>query len=334
MEFTLAERLAAIEALRQEMISVAQAPHHPLLGRAQAENPWFFEPFIRQALANLIALIEPVALATWVRSYEPLPTAPKNVAVVMAGNVPMVGFHDALCVLLAGHHLQARLSSQDKVLMTWLLSFLKNETPVFTQAIEITERIHAPDAVIATGSDNSSRYFDYYFGKYPHIIRRNRTSLAIITGQETEEEMEGLAHDLFLYAGHGCRNVGKLLVPRGYDFAPVVQAANKLYGWLLDHSKYANNYDYQKAVAVINLIPLVDAHFFVMRESADLVAPTGAVFFSYYDSPEEVQTYLEMYKDKLQVVIGRGHEAFGGAQCPSLTDYADGVDIMAWLKEL
>lgn len=334
--FTLSERLAAFEALRMELLSISADLQHPLYAQAQAQNGWFVPRFVQASMQAIAQhMLQPTALATWAAQYDLSPSQPKNVAVIMAGNIPLVGFHDAMCVLLAGHHLRARLSSTDTVLMGYVLQFLKEETPVFANSITIINRISKPDAVIATGGDSSNLHFQYYFGKYPHLLRGNRSSVAVLTGQETEEDLEGLSHDVFMHFGLGCRSVSKLLVPADYDVHPLLQAFAH-YAWLGDTSKWGNNYDYQRAVALINTLPGLDAHFYLLRPSSDSSGPTSVLYYEEYKDQAHLQTLLKAVEAKTQIVVGKGPgmQPFGTGQQPACHQYADGVDTLAFLSSL
>ncbi len=217
--------------------------------RAYIQNNWFIPAFIDAAVDNITQnFLQAALLAPWLEAYPSLPGRPaKTVGVVMAGNIPLVGFHDFLCVFVSGHRLVMKPSTKDDVLLRHLVQVLLEWEPSLETSISFSGMLKECDAYIATGSNNSSRYFDYYFGKYPSIIRRNRTSVALLSGEETTEELGRLADDVQLYFGLGCRNVTKLYVPRGYDFVPVLDALRK-YQYFFDHNKYRNNYDYQLAI--------------------------------------------------------------------------------------
>ncbi|SDX60819.1 acyl-CoA reductase [Hymenobacter psychrophilus] len=339
---TYADRLAAFVALGQRLTALldpAQADElTELCIRARNNNPWFDAPNVRAALEGVAELLREEPLRQWAGRYRPEPQAPRLVGVVMAGNIPLVGFHDALCVLLSGHHLLAKLSSDDTLLMRWVLSELTRLEPRFADAVQLVERLNAADAFIATGSDNTARYFEYYFGKKPHIIRRNRTSLAILTGRETPHELGLLGADIFRYYGLGCRNVSKLYAPVGYSF-PLLLDALQPWHHVLHHNRYQNNYDYNKSILLVNAVPHLDSGFLLLTESARLVSPISVLHYSTYTTEIDLVDQLTDVAAQTQCLVSGGGQypgsfAFGRAQHPGLADYADGVDTMAFLADL
>ena len=296
-------------------------------------NGWFTQENVRASLKSLGDQLNSEALTAWVSEYRNS-AQPKRVALIMAGNIPLVGFHDFLCVLLSGNVAVCKLSSEDKTLLPALGEVLLQFVPELKDRIEFTTgRVVQLEAVIATGSDNSLKYFEQYFGKYPHIFRRNRTSVAVLAGEETTEEIHQLGHDIFDYFGLGCRNVSHLLLPEGFQL-------NRFFEGILDHShvvnnnKYANNYDYNKAIFLLNKQELLDNHFVLLKESKELFSPLAVIHFHYYSSQDDLTEYLETHKNQIQAIVGRGYIPFGKAQCPMLDDYADGVDTMRFLETL
>lgn len=260
------------------------------------------------------------------------PGTPKNVGLVMAGNIPLVGFHDFLCVLVSGHRQTVKLSSKDDVLLKHMVGKLLEWEPALGAYISFSDMLKNCDAYIATGSNNSSRYFEYYFGKYPSIIRRNRTSVALLTGAETGRELELLSDDVQLYFGLGCRSVTKLYVPRGYDFLPLLDALRK-YGFFFEHNKYRNNYDYQLAMYLMNSQFYMTNDSIVLLEQKGLFSPIGTLYYEFYEYGTDPGAELRENND-IQCIIGNGHLPFGTSQTPGLEDYADGVDTMAFLSTL
>lgn len=256
---------------------------------------------------------------------------------MLAGNIPLVGFHDLLSVLISGHHVQLKLSSKDSKLIQYLIKHLIWLEPAFEKIIKIKEnKLENFDAVIATGSDNSARYFEYYFGKYPNIIRKNRSSCVILNGNESEEEMEALGEDIFSYFGLGCRNVSKAFVPKGYDLAKILSRWES-YKEIIHHHKYCNNYDYQKSILLVNLIPFLDNGFILLQENEKLVSPISVLFYEYYTDQEDLEIKLNINKEKIQCIVGSNSLAtvpFGGAQYPEVWDYADNVDTLTFLEKL
>jgi len=304
------------------------------LETAYRKNNWFTPQFLQKATEQInTSYLQRDALKKMADHYFlDDPASVKTVGIVMAGNIPLVGFHDFLCVFLSGHRQRCKLSSKDDVLFSTLIQLLGNKFPAFKEYVSITERLNDCDAYIATGSDNSARYFEYYFGRYPSIIRKNRTSVAVLTGEETEEELSLLSDDLFMYFGLGCRNVTQIHIPRKYDFIPLL-ASMKKYSWCFDHNKYRNNYDYQLAIYIMNSMPYMTNDCIVMIENEIPFSPVGTLHFSYYD---DINERIEIFRtnQSIQAIIGSGGIAFGKAQSPSLTDYADGIDTMAFLLTL
>jgi len=316
-----------IKANEEEWQSAKQVAH--------IKNAWFTPEFINLASQNIAEeFLDRQKLEAWVNSYA-LPDVnehPENVGVVMAGNIPLVGFHDFLCVFISGHHLTIKPSQKDDVLLRHLVKKLYEWDITIQNIISFAEMLKGCDAYIATGSNNSGRYFEYYFSKYPNIIRKNRTSVAVLNGNETGEELDKLADDIQLYFGLGCRNVTKLFVPQGYDFMPLLEALKK-YEYFMDMHKYKHNFDYQLALLMMNNKFYMSSGGLVLTENVCSFSPVGQVNFEYYTSHEAV---LESLKDNadIQCAVGKGLIAFGQAQTPSLSDYADGVDTMQFLKSI
>lgn len=300
--------------------------------RASRENPWFIPEFIELASENIAScFLQKDKLENWAAAYN-VPSEEarqKNVGVVMAGNIPMVGFHDMLSVFISGHRCTIKLSSKDEILIKHLVNKLSewnNETGSY---ISFADRLTGCDAYIATGSNNTGRYFEYYFGKYPHIIRYNRTSVTVLDGTESLEELELLADDICLYFGLGCRNVTKLYVPKDYDFVPLL-ASLKKYSHFQYYHKYRHNYDYHLALLMMgNKFYMTDGTT-ILAENASLFTPVSQVNYEYYDNKEKIIQQVKESKD-VQALVGHGFVRFGEAQQPSLTDYADGMDTMKFL---
>jgi hypothetical protein len=254
------------------------------------------------------------------------------VGIVMAGNIPLAGFHDFLSVFVSGHRQIIKPSSKDFELIAKMVKMLAQWNPEVNEVVKIADQQKGCDAYIATGSNNSSRYFEYYFSKYPHIIRRNRTSVAILSGNETIADLEALADDVYLYFGLGCRNVTKLYVPTNYDFLPLLEAFKK-YNWLADNSKYKNNYDYQLAIMIINKIYYMTNGSLLLQENTGLFSPISQLHYEFYSDLNNVYAQLNNNQD-IQCVVGNDNIAFGQAQRPALNDYADKADILQFLLEL
>ncbi len=305
------------------------------VARAQNENAWFIPEFTNLA-ANAIAgeFLTKQVLSSIATEYglPDLPVSRKTVGIVMAGNIPMVGFHDWLCVFLSGHIAHVKLSSKDRILLPFLIKQLIQWEPAVEKQTVFSDLLKGCDAYIATGSDNSSRYFTQYFGKYPNIIRKNRTSVAVLDGTESAEELDKLADDTHLYFGLGCRNVTKLYVPRGYSFEGMLGAMKK-YGYFFDHSKYKNNYDYQLALHLLNNQYYMTNGSVLLSENNSIFSPISQLNYEFYEDRAELQQSLENNQG-IQCVVGHGNIPFGGAQRPGWKDYADGVDTMTFLVTL
>jgi hypothetical protein len=312
-----------------------------IIDKAGAQNPWFTQSSIIQSLGAIAGWLNKQTLNEWVnRYYLTNPVQVKEVAVIMAGNVPVVNFHDFLSVLITGHKFIGKLSSQDKVLLPFLAEKLIELDPNWKSFISFTEdRLTHFDAVIATGSNNTSRYFEYYLGKYPHIIRKNRNSIAILTGNESEEELKTLYNDVFQYFGLGCRNVSMFLVPKGYDF-PVLFDLWQGNPEPTDHNKYKNNYDYYRSLYLVNLQPFYDTGYVSVIRSESIASPISVLHYKEYEDLEEVNGFLKSQQDQIQCVVSAvSWDTFpnvlpGQAQCPSILDYPDGVDIVQFLLAL
>lgn len=304
-----------------------------IVERQFSYNGWFTKENVQQSLLALGNQLSEDQLNNWVSKYK-YSNQPKAVSLIMAGNIPLVGFHDFLCVLISGHKAICKLSSDDKTLLPALAEHLINFVPELKKRIVMTTgRIEEINAVIATGSDNSLKYFEQYFGKYPHIFRSNRTSLAVISGYESKEEIEALGKDIFDYFGLGCRNVSHIMFPEGYEINRFFEGVLP-YSEVINNNKYGNNYDYNKAVYLMNKELLLDNNFVLLRESELLFSPLAMVNYHYYKNEDEITSYIEKHIDEIQVVIGEKYTPFGQAQCPMLDDYADGVDTLEWLSSL
>jgi hypothetical protein len=332
-------RIQAFVQLGHKILDLLKEEENELFYRAENQNNWFTLENCKRAFEGLAFMLEEKSIRAWLEKYK-LPTegASKDVGVLMAGNIPAVGFHDLACVLLSGHTISAKLSSVDTVLMKWLIDQLISIEPSFESNIQISEMLKAKDAYIATGSDNSSRYFHYYFGKYPSLIRQNRTSVAILTGQETDQEILDLGKDVFLYFGLGCRNVSKVFVP-DKDILQRVLGLWEVYASVADHHKYHNNYDYNKSIYLVNNEPHLDNGFLLLKQDSQLVSPISVLFYEVYDGMEELELLISSQLDKIQCIVGntevfKNAISFGKAQSPGPEDYADGEDTLKFLLSL
>ncbi len=303
--------------------------------KAYSKNPWFIPEFIDHAASNIIEqFLQRNRLEAWAASYglQSQPVPPKRVGLVMAGNIPMVGFHDMLCIFISGHEQLIKLSSKDEILIPQLLNKLNEFDPAVSNYLTISEKLNGCEVYIATGGNNTGRYFEYYFGKYPNIIRKNRTSVAVLTGDETSEQLDALADDIQLYFGLGCRNVTKLYVPADYNFERLLEALKK-YDHFMDFHKYRHNYDYQLALLMMGNKFYMTNESILFSENKSLFSAVSQVHFEFYNDKEEVATSLRTNPD-LQCIIGRDFVPFGHGQKPGLADYADGVDTVKFLLSL
>lgn len=310
-----------------------------IFDKAEQQNSWFTRANVIFAFKSWSEALSKNNVQQWLSQYQlPQTTSPKKILIIMAGNLPLVGFHDLLCVLVTGHKAIVKLSSDDRVLLPYLITQIRTFAPEWAEAVAFTDdKVTEYDAVIATGSDNTARYFEYYFGKKPHIIRKNRHSVAVLTGEETPEELQDLGKDIFLYYGLGCRSVSKLFVPQGYDFDLLFQAIYP-YKDIIEEQKYANNYDYNKAVYLMSLYKLLENGFLLLKEDEHYGSPIATLFYEYYTNKEALKKKLATDREKIQCVVGHnfidGEIPFGQTQTPKLWDYADGVNTLTFLLNL
>ena len=308
--------------------------------RANGQNNWFTPANVKRAFHAISDhMLTADALTAWAAQYPSEPQTPKSIGVVMAGNIPAVGFHDLLCVLVSGHRILAKLSSQDIVLINYLIKKITEINPAFGEYITIAERLNAADAFIATGSDNTARYFDYYFGQRPHIIRRNRTSVGVLTGVESDEQLLALSEDVLSYFGLGCRNVSTVLIPDAEILQRFLRVTEALIPEYTSNHKYVNNYDYNKSIYLVNGVPHLDNCLLLMTEDDRLVSPISVLYYQTYATQAGLTAFLEQNAAKIQGVAAAdgwypGSVPFGKTQSPGLNDYADGVDTMAFLTSL
>ena len=303
--------------------------------RASQENSWFIPEFIDHASSNIArSFLKKDILENWANNYKLQTTNdnPQAIGIVMAGNIPLVGFHDFLCVFISGNKAVIKPSSKDRILLKHLIDKLIEWDREVKDLVQFAEMLKGCDAYIATGSNNSSRYFEYYFSKYPHIIRRNKTSVAILDGKETDTELEKLADDVYLYFGLGCRNVTKIYVPPKYDFLPMLSTFKK-YNDLVDHHKFKNNYDYNLALQILNKKYYMTNLSILLIEEPSIFSPIAQLNYGFYNNKKELYSRLESMDD-IQCIIGKDFISFGQAQTPAITDYPDGADTLKFLTGL
>ena len=298
------------------------------------ENGWFTGENTRHALGSIADMLRADTLEQWAAKYPIEEDGPAyTVGTILAGNIPMVGFHDLLCVLVSGHKVVAKSSHKDKRMLPLLAEQLITIDPAFVDRIRFVEKLENYDAVIATGSGNSARYFNRYFGDVPHIIRKNRYGVAVLDGTEEKDELEAFGEDIFRYFGLGCRNVAKMFIPRDFDLDRFFEGIYAHHP-VIQHNKYANNYDYHKAIWLLNEDEMLDNGFLLLREDENIGSPVGSLFYERYDSEEELENRLIDMAESIQCAVGHGGIPFGQAQKPAIDDYADNVDTMEFLSEL
>ena len=304
-------------------------------------NAWFTPQSVEHAVKSIGKMLNKEDLTQWLDKYDIDDEKPtKQVGLILAGNIPLVGFHDVLCVLISGNHALIKASTQDARLIKFVLNMLVKIEPEFQSRYSFIERLQNFDAVIATGSNNTSRYFDFYFSKVPNIIRKNRNSVAVLTENETTEQLYKLGHDIFDYFGLGCRNVSKLLVPEGYDFTPFFEAIQP-HENIINHHKYNNNYDYNKSIYLVNRNKHLDNGFLLVKEDERMVSPLAVIFYEQYKDTTSVEALLKRERENIQCIVSSADlkavnqvVSFGESQQPALWDYADGADTMDFLTKL
>lgn len=301
---------------------------------ANQKNGWFTEDEIKRALFGIAFMLDEKKLVTWLHNYSFDYIKPKNIGVVMAGNIPAVGFHDLLCVLISGNRIEAKLSSQDEELIKAITQQLINIEPALAQNIVFTKRpLKNIDAFIGTGSNNSARYFDYYFAKYPNIIRNNRTSVAIVTNDISDAELKALGNDIFFFYGLGCRNVTKVYFEEGLNLDRFFNAIVD-FGYVMDNKKYANNYHYYQTLFLMNHEKFLDNNFLILKEAEPLNAQVSVLHYQFFSSLEQLKLQLQLKEKEIQVIVSNQNLSFGQAQSPELWDYADGINTLEFLANL
>ncbi|MEB2785410.1 acyl-CoA reductase [Algoriphagus persicinus] len=331
-----AERISAFVQLGKKIKDLSAEELDELHWRAENNNNWFTKDSVESALHGISSMLSPEKMDAWLAIYdlEEVET-PKSIGLMLAGNIPGVGFHDLMCVILSGHQAVIKLSSSDEIFIKWIIEKLIGIDPRLEAQVRMEEMLKGMDAYIATGSDNSSRYFNYYFGKYPHVIRQNRTSVAVLTGDETTQDYINLGKDIFQFYGLGCRNVSKLYVKSKGQLQDLLGAL-EVYSPIALHHKYHNNYDYNKSIYLVNLEEHLDNGFLLLRESAELVSPISVLYYEVYENEGQLAEKLKKVNSKIQCVVGSGahRTPFGTAQNPEPWEYADEVDTLEFLLDL
>lgn len=324
----LDQRIALLSWLGDYMLA-----HETTWQQAQEQachvNSWFIPEHVIQAVENIATcFLQADLLEKWAQSYT-MPSQPCHVGIVMAGNIPLVGFHDFLSAFITGHYQHIKLSSKDNVLLLHLIQKLIQKEPSLSSYLHVETQLKNCDAYIATGSNNTSRYFEAYFAKYPHIIRKNRTSIAVLDGTESREDLEQLGEDIFAYFGLGCRNVTQIYVPEGYNFEPLLKALQK-YEYYMQYHKYKNNFDYHLSIFLLNNVPVLTNNSILLVENELPFAAVSVLHYQYYTDLTAL-THTLQNDERIQAIVGKNHIPLGNAQKPSLSDYADGVDTMQFL---
>ena len=344
MNDKLKDRVNALVRLGEEIRSDADLEN--MIARAASANPWFTEEYCRMAITAVTdKMLSREKLEQWLSRYEISDdeSAVKTVGIIMAGNLPLVGFHDFLCVYVAGYNVKVKLSGKDDVFFKYIYQKLMSIDPSLAAKSEIIERLDGFDAVIATGSNNSNRYFEYYFRNHPSILRKNRNSIAVLSGNETDEELYGLTDDIFMYFGFGCRNVSKLYVPEGYDITRLFPYFEK-YKWMHSHTKYMNNYDYNRTLLLMNRTEHLANEVIMIQENPAISSPVSVLYYEFYENADSLRDIVKLNLDNIQCVVASSSVGFlsdltdivkiGHTQQPELWDYADNVDTLQFLISL
>lgn len=324
-----AQKIDVLDTLGQKLNQWRE--DEEFLYRVESQNPWFIPQYTQLAIQNIVEqYLDKEKLKSWLSNYEEKDHH-STIGVITAGNIPLVGFHDILSAYMMGNSsIQLKISSKDQILSQRLIELWTSIDANFSSRLEVVERIHQCDKIIATGSNQTFKYFEAYFGKYKHVLRKNRTSIGVIHREITDEELNLLLDDVFLFFGLGCRNISKLWIERGFNLDRIFESSER-YKYFFEHSKYMNNYDYQRTLLLLNKIPHLSNNFFILREDLSLFTPISVVHYSYYDNVNEIADFIQKEQENLQCVIGKDYIPFGRAQSPTLSDYADGVDTIQFL---
>ncbi len=337
----LERRIGLLHWLREHLDPTRRQQLIPIIRRAQDSNPWFTFEHINIALDAWFDALQPEKIEKWLEPYRKSLESERDlltVGLVLPGNLPLVGLHDLICVMVSGHNAQVKLSSKDTVLMKWVLNLWYEAEPSIKEVIQEVDQLRDIDAIIATGSTHTMRVFKQYFGKYPNIIRGSRTSVAVLTGDETESDIIKLGYDVFTYFGFGCRNVSYIFAPKGYDWKNLLRIWDKHFINVTQHNLYMNNYDYNLSIFLLNKIPHLQGATVLIRESDKLFSPVSVVHVGYYENPEGVKFIIQSLSDSIQCVASNIEDLpykvpLGQTQYPQLWDYADHVDTMEFLLE-
>lgn len=336
--YDLQSQIQALKQFSRLLSSKSQhTPFKETAALAIQQNPWFTEASIAAALKAWEHALQPISIEKWLVNYQCTKT-PKRIGLILAGNIPFVGLHDLLCVLVSGHKAVIKTASDDTPLMRWVISLLVEAHPAWGEQVEFTEKMTGIDAIIATGSNNSSRYFEYYFKNIPHIIRKNRNSVAVLTGNETEADLVALGQDVFDYFGLGCRNVSKVYLAAGFDPTSLLAAWEPYRANLLQHNRYFNNFEYHLALLMVNRVKHFTNNALILLESEHMASPVSMLHYQFYANTEVLEKEIAGQIDQIQCVLSAngqfmGSLPFGQSQQPQLWEYADGVDSLAFLTQ-
>lgn len=329
--FVKRENIAQNDTFFDEFIAILQ--------KAEQQNTWFTSDNLQFTCHSWAQALTEEKITRWVKGYSFRKVPPKKILIIMAGNIPLVGFHDFLSVYVSGNQPIVKMSSDDKVILPFIAKYLQAVDPSLSKDFFVftDEKVSDFEAVIATGSNNTARYFEYYFANKPHIIRKNRNSVAVLTGSETPQELHHLGNDIFRYYGLGCRSVSKIFVPENYDFDLFFKAIFP-FSEIINQQKYANNYDYNKAVYLMSLYKLRENGFLMLKEDTGYASPIATLFYEYYSDENSLRLRLSDDKDKIQCIVSKGFTPdeipFGKTQEPQLWDYADKVDTLSFLENI
>ena len=331
----LKDRISLFSTLGEQIKADSKTFFGDTISKAQILNPWFSKSNIDTAISSITVMLEKDNLISWLSDYSIKEKEIKTILLIMAGNIPFVGFHDLLCILISGNKAIIKMSSKDNVLMKSIIDQIIFINPQMKDFIIISNEIVKCkfDATIATGSDNSSKYFDYYFNPDNSIIRKNRRSIAVIDGTETQKELELFADDIFLYFGLGCRSISKVFLPINYDLDKLFKAFFK-YKDIIKHLKYANNYDYNKTIYLMNKQNLLDNGFVLLKEDSSIQSPISMLFYQYYNNREDLDRYIKLNASLFQCIVSKHDVPFGKSQFPRLNDYADNIDTLNFLLKI
>lgn len=333
----LGDRIKAWATVGNILNNLSPEEESYVTARPQAENPWFTKDNVKQAIQGIIKYLDEAKLRQWAKGLPEQVASPRKIGVVMADNVPLAGFHDVLTVLISGHILMAKLNPKDTFLIKYVTGILHEIEPRFQHHTIFAERLNEADAIIATGRDHLAKHFEHYFSHIPHIIRKNRSSCAVLNGKETHEELLTLGKDMFLYFGLGSQNVSKLYVPEGYDFSRLLDALSA-YADLLHHHRYSNHYDYHKSIYLVNREPHYDTGFALLRQSTALLSPVSVIYYEEYTDQLMLDQMIAANREQIQYIVSQNawyadSYPFGKAQEPELWDYAGSIDTLAFIQQ-